>query len=385
MERLPPEITQRILSLVDLDSLTAAKLSCRSIHDAFTGAEKVITTEILRRQIDSSILPEAIAVNKSFGLNPDDVNAVATFTSEHLVARQTPPVLCSLDEALPMRRFHKYVESLAIRLSQDALATIPAPFQTSYHPFRPTPSELFRIQRALYRYQLYCNMFGTRRVEKGEKLARYATYFAQWENEQVACVQNLLLRVIAKPFNEHIDHDISCELVPYIDRDDSWEGWWILSRGLEYIHQLSIAKVFDEYKLLIRDGRGLPAMGYFFFEKFFKTRINWDLIYYRAKSARLLDLPEKYKASVFGKPFYDDPDSGPAIAWEWVYGDEYVKSGSLVASPDTLSFRLWGYVFWDSARLESSAFFRNDFQHSSSVTDLLAVYRETGRNDELND
>jgi hypothetical protein len=58
------------------------------------------------------------------------------------------------------------------------------------------------------------------------------------------------------------------------------------------------------------------------------------------------------KEIVCNKPFYKDPDPGPASAWEWAYRD--TEPGELVARSDMVSLRSWAFPLWDFSRIQSA-------------------------------
>lgn len=165
---LPVEIVRVILAAVDdIESLRSVVLSCSLLRQAFFGDEKPITTSVLRRQIGSDILPEALATNASAQLNVHDTTpetreasrqAIVDFVEQNLQTRKAAPKSLSLNlrEAWPLARLHTVVESFARRFAAEALAT------ETLAPTKPATAsqqEVARIQRALYRFEMYCNLF----------------------------------------------------------------------------------------------------------------------------------------------------------------------------------------------------------------------------------
>lgn len=62
LERMPMELRQQLLrSLPDLMSLRSTILTCQSFYQAFINAQVFITTSIVTNQVDSDVLPEAVA------------------------------------------------------------------------------------------------------------------------------------------------------------------------------------------------------------------------------------------------------------------------------------------------------------------------------------
>jgi hypothetical protein len=197
MEHLPTELIQRALAYLDLPSLRNAALSCRVLFNAFKGAERVTTSEILLREIDDDeVLPEAILVNESWHLSNSSVDEAIEFAKKNLQGRKPARLQWNLTDALPLARFHTYVRCLAAKYSHDALATKSC-LVTPGDPFIRS-REIFRFERAFYRFQLYCNIVGKRcPVEDEELKDMFFGHFSAWENEQLACVQEFLVRLVA--------------------------------------------------------------------------------------------------------------------------------------------------------------------------------------------
>jgi hypothetical protein len=198
MENLPVELVQQILTHLDLESLKDAALSCRVLLSAFKGAEDLITGEILLSQIDQDVLPEAILVNASWHLRGLQCSKPSQFARKNLQSRKPAPSKWTLAQALPLARFHKYVSHFASIMALEALGKqhgLLGPGEQS-----ALPCEMQRFERALYRFQLYCNIVGKSMFWVDEDLLkdRFFGYFAAWENEQLACVHDFLVRHVAK-------------------------------------------------------------------------------------------------------------------------------------------------------------------------------------------
>jgi len=202
IEGLSVELVRMILSGVqDVPSLHAAVLSSPLFYRAFWGAETDITTQVVLNQIDSSVLPEAIAASESSLLsgNGSDGQVTLDFITQNLSRRPTPPRAWSLPEALRLGQLHIYVVSLAKKF---AMAVMNEPsFRCSDSVI--TSQEISRIERALYRFEIYCNLFRKStptRVQPGAFDAQNQLFFASfapWENEQLGCIHDFLARIVS--------------------------------------------------------------------------------------------------------------------------------------------------------------------------------------------
>lgn len=86
-------------------------------------------------------------------------------------------------------------------------------------PRRPSEKELFRIKRAIYIFQIYCNVmfqsesdFRPDRQTKQNRKHHLDSYFfgsfSPWVKEQLACVHDFLEEVLSKAFDDIAAHDI---------------------------------------------------------------------------------------------------------------------------------------------------------------------------------
>lgn len=84
---------------------------------------------------------------------------------------------------------------------------------------RPSQMELFRIKRALYRFQIYCNLVFRNEVDfhparwvrarRNYLLDRYFfNPFPPWINEQLCCIHDYLEQVLSRSFDEVAARDI---------------------------------------------------------------------------------------------------------------------------------------------------------------------------------
>lgn len=83
----------------------------------------------------------------------------------------------------------------------------------------PSDRELFRIKRALYLFQIYCNVVfqresdlrpdrQTKQIRKGYLDIHFFSSFSPWVKEQLACIHDYLEEVLSKAFDEIAAHDI---------------------------------------------------------------------------------------------------------------------------------------------------------------------------------
>lgn len=203
IEKLSIELVRMVLSAIpDVASLREAALSCPLFYRAFFDAETAITTQVLLNQIDASVLPEATAASESSSLRPHDPEPqsrqdIFDFVARNLRQRPTPPKSWLLGEALRLGRLHFHVDGLARMLARAALTQHPLNSTAAI----PTSQERWRIERALYRFEIYCNLFReSPQVASSvywEQKRLFFENFAPWENEQLGCVHDFLVRAVS--------------------------------------------------------------------------------------------------------------------------------------------------------------------------------------------
>ena len=197
LEQLPLEAKQAILSsLTDIASLKATALTCSSFYYALKNAEQLIITEVLFNEIDIDVLPEAIVAGKVKTWTRTAVFAANIFQSRQPIS---PKKRWEISELLPLSKIAKHINFFAADLAEKALASMPP---VSLPPSR---EELNRIKRALYRFEIYCNLFrslgsSTQVLQPrlhGPRANAFFGCFSAWENEQLTCVYDYLFSAVA--------------------------------------------------------------------------------------------------------------------------------------------------------------------------------------------
>ncbi|KAJ2988039.1 hypothetical protein NUW58_g4185 [Xylaria curta] len=345
IEGLPVELVRMILSaLPDVVSLQAAALSCPLFYTAFLDAETSIATNVLLNQVDASVLPEAIAASESSWLRPHDTvprrqtrKVITDFVAGNLCQRPTLPKSWLLKKALHIGRFHSCVEQLAEQFAEAALTKGPAARSQS----SATYQERCRIQRALYR----------------EQKQLFFANFSPWENEQLGCIHDFLVRAISPAFNDVVEHDIAWGAynVEFGDRIDAPYTQNVLSLGLKKLYQITRAETYDDRERVLCSGYSPRATYFFLYEGLRYANEQHDDFW-------LDDLTPENELLYVKQPFFADPDSGPADVWRWAHYEESWQTWVYQANRDNL--RRWGYVMWDRSRLEAIGVFQEPWEET---------------------
>lgn len=222
---LAPELKQGIfLQLADVSSLHSVILTCSSFRCTFLNAESLILNTILEKRTHPSAAFDALAVHEASKLGPTNetwskkaVQLIMSLYDDNRSALWSH-VWC-LREALEFERLNDIVHYLTNEFISSALSVKPVgigPDSQATSCQAGSFAEVGRIQRTIYRYELYCNLFRMRkpvtsRGVRGQLLPvepvdgfraqeKHDTFFAKftaWENEQLACVRDFLMARIS--------------------------------------------------------------------------------------------------------------------------------------------------------------------------------------------
>ena len=367
---LPLEIKQAICSsLADVASLKALILTCSSLYYAFLKAEHLILAKILQNQIDPAMMHDTLATWKS-----SQIVQWSRLTAEKVMLLYTTGETSSLlptwnlRNALAVSELHGHIQFFANDFASSALSQNPVTGLLETDPASASPSELIRIQRSLYRFELYRNLFAERRRWFGgyfepftaDDQGRYlAAGFAPWENEQLACVHDYLVVTLSKctcrigyvlrdskrltdpAFNNAADRAIVRGA-----RKVGWAKDWskedptdYLSLGLTRLHHLILANTTKQRNQLLFDqlltGKNHLHAGLSSQDTFGDSSPS--------------DLTGEEERSLITRQLAADDDPGPRDAWRWAHADSRPAGWYYTRQRDDLRQR--AYVMWDSARL----------------------------------
>ena len=197
LENLTLELLQYIVGLLpDPSSLCSAILASSTMYNAFIQVEVPVTSQVVRNLIDVDVLPEAAAAWKSSHLAGFTRNLLQNFVDDQLRPRQAPPLSWTLSEALSLNDLQRHVEHFSLDFASRVSKKLFESSDSNTMPWNfPTPSEHRRIQRAFYRFEIYCNLFRFRKppaFDINEQRTVFFSRFSPWVNEQLGCVHDYL-------------------------------------------------------------------------------------------------------------------------------------------------------------------------------------------------
>jgi hypothetical protein len=163
LEQLPTELVQAILSaLPDIVSLKSAALTGPHLYHAFLGAEQNIISQVLLRQFNPALLHDALAAEESSRPLSWSKQQTLDFLLRYFDHDKRPlysSLRWKLSEALLLAKLYDHVHFFASDLGAKFLARNPISGDWDPVPRPASSSEMDRIKRTFYRFEIYCNLF----------------------------------------------------------------------------------------------------------------------------------------------------------------------------------------------------------------------------------
>ncbi|KAI9840613.1 MAG: hypothetical protein M1837_001509 [Sclerophora amabilis] len=372
---LPPELRQAILCAVpDSSSLRALALSCSSYYHAFREMKSHIISKILSDGVPLELLPTALLVHESSSLKSWCKDPVLDFLPRLRNGRapataNVSSAVITFSDALSISGLYDHVRFFTADFASLALSAHPIGAVPDPAPEPLSSQEQRRIERAFYRFELYCNLFRNRRPNRGGNHSRdhrfttveqqdyFFSLFPAWENEQLACIHDYLFQRLSKPFNDMAEHDIEWggwERKPahLFEEPDNCGMQYFLSCGLRFLRQVIQAETYDERQGLMQ-------------EFHIDTEFLHDGLTATSDLGQWLTLSNALA------------EDGPSQAWRWAHS-VYETSELCYLSYAHWNLRERGYVMWDLPRLSRWGLFREPF----FVTDPPVNFEESNRRNE---
>jgi len=123
---------------------------------------------------------------------------VKLFLGEQLQTRKPAPQSWEVSGAISISELHTLIRFFADDFARQCLESLALEHGVLQPP--PSPLEMARIERALYRFEMYCKIFHDWKFPlllDGEQKEYLFSNFSPCENEQLACIHNYLFGKIA--------------------------------------------------------------------------------------------------------------------------------------------------------------------------------------------
>ncbi|POS71620.1 hypothetical protein DHEL01_v209986 [Diaporthe helianthi] len=265
----------------------------------------------------------------------------------------------SLSEAVEMATFQtSTVEPLVEEYSSWALANLGVPATTT----GLSKNERMRIQRALYRFQIVCDVFGNKLKDnylsnhrpRHLGCIRFLSSYEPWEIEEILCI-NAFFQDQYKTRLEEVSEDLSTiiwrsagepgETVDAMGAHTRQSSRnFLVSQGLPLLTSVLRIRDRGELAATLRANVDHHA-GHIWLDD---VTGNMDMHERWERSYSERDLAQDEGRPI---PFRGDDTGSPPLAWVLIWGETYSNLfGTFIPKP----LRRWGYIMWDAWRLDET-------------------------------
>ncbi|RBA14869.1 hypothetical protein FPRO05_13085 [Fusarium proliferatum] len=334
IERLPFEIRNEILlavdSIADLSSLLHAS---PTFHQQFRLDRAFWLWHCLKQEVGNVII-DAYNVNN---LNTPEFQSARTRQkvllyvedykqqrSEGIESLAQPPE----DDVIRIVSFHA---SVIRALMREYATWARANLEGLAEPQELSRTEATRIVRGLYRFQIFCSLFGPARggcnyyfyedriMNAGQRLQQLDDLYEAWEIEEILCI-NAFVHAKYRPLFEQVEWDLNPDNPSF---DDKRTGPHTPPGAFHLSSRMAddmISETTRPYHQDIRRDNHYSDRD--------KAQDNRDRMCFEGES-------------------YDSPPFAWVVFWKESYSNLY---GDYIPQ----SFHTWGYVMWDKTRLANA-------------------------------
>ncbi|KAL7916982.1 hypothetical protein ACQKWADRAFT_307934 [Trichoderma austrokoningii] len=372
LDILPPEVRRHLLSILDLPRLKALVHASPTFHQQYLEDRKYILCKSLEETL-GSVTVDAYAIHM-FATQDANINQDLTgffeSCSEERLLRYLPLVnKLTQDDATSMVAFHlRCVNPIAgyyARWALDNLAKETGKDSSDYRQeIALTLTEAMRFTRAVYRFQLLCQLADPIRSSR-HKLIHVQAFLdtlKAWEIEELFSFYQFARGKFEEIFNNirwdvHPDNpkfddqgrpptpEGAFDLDSSVERDNFLEGTTL--RGTSLLHTV-LFEIKDHEHLVSLMQRHISS-------SYVPLNVSEGVFGETQQAIRRRDHPseqdqmqeERVPCQFCGD---GEPDT-PPLAWTIIWGDTY---SNLYGCYTLDEMRRWGYIFWDAARLEST-------------------------------
>ncbi|KAM5351173.1 hypothetical protein ACJ41O_003896 [Fusarium nematophilum] len=357
---VPLELWQSILAyLPDVPSLASAALSCRSLYTAFKSREHGLVQSVLVNCIGVANLPEALITQRcsppllsihverqNLPTGDEQMRQMREYVFNFVTHLERPSLgsaEISLAEGLALGDFHVQTVSPLTQSFVEACSKRSGwqrPLEESLQTRPLSRTERERIERALYRFEMFRRLFGCFGEEIDELLNFATTFFskfAPWESAQLGCIHDFLARELLPAFNDVAEHDVVWgeHSVLLAEFDDN-QIQHLLTLGLDRILEISSSITYEDREKLLRVREMPPEENGTFLQCSLEATLDLDV---DEDTGRMI---------LEATPFFSDGDGGAEEIWKLTTLDSDLG----IYDHRDLSLRQWGYVLWDDERLQ---------------------------------
>lgn len=387
LESLPPEIRRQILSTLDLARLKAVVRASPAFHQQYLFDRNHLLCTSLETTLDS-VTVDAYAVSQYATQRKDTRQDSLLKLYSTKISRQFLPLVgkLTLEETLKIVFFYfqlvkpliEYyarwtLDNLAEEAGEDACGEVAL-----------TSMETLRLTRAIYRFQLLCQLADPVDTaimsSRGETVRAFLDLLEPWEIEEVFSFYQFAQDAYDRKF-KHIRWNLHPSNPKFDDQRQppTPEGAFVLDNLSKLNYSLSYLLTLhtSNTRMSDRDNylegltlRGVPLLH----TVLFQIKDHQHLVSTIQQHLASSYIPFNAIEGVLGEtqqasrrenhpserdrmqeerapfPFRGDSESdAPPLAWTMIWNGTYSNLYGWYISDE---MRRWGYVFWDAARLE---------------------------------
>ncbi|KAK4234785.1 hypothetical protein C8A03DRAFT_37412 [Achaetomium macrosporum] len=376
-ENLPAEIRREILGALEYEGLRALVHASPAFHQQFRLDRRSLLCGCLRKRLRAAAVDACAAYRPGLDSFSDTrtKESVAEFLKAYQDRRSSATYsiedeALTEDEAAAMIAFHfTVIEPLSKRFTNWALGHLADETGGSPHHKPLSATEETRVMRAMYRFQLCCNLFHERydrplrhNLDPIDVVKLFFCLFEPWEVEEVVCIHNFSKHEFDRIFRD-IHWDLNQENPKFADQDrpptpdgafnfdDAWErsnylGGTVMC-GLELLHTV-LFKMRDHEHLVTTMQKSISLDGQLFDGALLQAT-QWKR-HEEQLSERDLKQQARDPLPFMGDLEPDTHGSCPPLAWTLIWKGTYSNLYGEYLDDD---MRRWGYVMWDAARLKT--------------------------------
>ncbi|KAI9155008.1 hypothetical protein HJFPF1_07570 [Paramyrothecium foliicola] len=367
LEEVPFDIQYLILLALDsIDDLSALVHASPIYHQHYHAQRQFWLRHCLWKTLGRTLV-DAYTVNLSSPCEfrkertPDKIEElIAEYEARRLVSTEEIYELSTIEELVDIAKF--YI-SVVRPFVQEYVAWARTNLQGLRNPLALSRIEEKRVVRGLYRFQLFCNVFGQlpahsrgRHAGSGSGLrSELFKTIEPWEIEEIACINKFVERKYEAVFDK-----VQQDLHPDNPRFDSGRGLYTPEGAFDLGHY----SVQREY---LRNG--IASLGLSHLLATIRTQEHNQLVdltasnlvhgddwmydvlcEYNQDRRREANYSDRDKAQDNREPlpFTGDGDSAPPLAWVTIWRGTY---SNLYGTHIPEVLHTWGYVMWDADRL----------------------------------
>jgi len=216
LEKLPAELKVLILrNCPDVTTLKALTLSSPSYYHTYLDQRRVVLSNVIHNTLQPSLFFEVFSVFEALRFQEDEgsisrVSEIKAFLLKYHEAREKgiyPSTILELEVLVPIAQFQLKIEAIVKHYCQPILAGNPLTRERQTSSDAITISEVSRLYRGLYRFELFCLLFGERKYDLEDDdwgvwargfnvltISRlYLSKLTAWEVEEIVCVGKYIL------------------------------------------------------------------------------------------------------------------------------------------------------------------------------------------------